>query len=262
MSLALKTTTANLPPLITIFGPEGVGKTTFSAQFPRPAFIQTENGCPAGLSIQTFGHLETYGAVREALTALANETHDLGTLVVDSLDAFEPLIWREACRTNGWASIESPGFGKGYVTVDSYWLDFLAALNFLRRERGMIVVLIAHSIIETVNDPRTQSYTAYGLRLHKRARALIQDNSDVIGFLAPDLHVTTEETGFNKKRSRADGGSTRWLHLEGRPSFTAKNRYGMPAKIMIPQNLDYGAALAPFFPQPRGGASTAVTNPT
>jgi hypothetical protein len=47
---------------------------------------------------------------------------------------------------------------------------------------------------------------------------------------------------------RADGGSTRWLHCEGRPSFVAKNRYGLPPKIMIPQNFDYGATLAPFFP--------------
>jgi AAA domain len=253
VTLAIKTITAHLPPLITVYGPEGVGKTTLGAQFPRPVFIQTENGCPAGLSLQSFGHLETYDAVHEALSFLAREPHDFGTLVFDSLDAFEPLIWHKACRTNGWSTIESPGFGRGYVTVDSYWLDFLAALNFLRRERGVIVVLIAHSIIEIINDPRTQSYTAYGLRLHKRARALIQDNSDVIGFLAPDLHITTEEQGFNKKRARADGGSTRWLHVEARPSFTAKNRCGMPAKITIPLNMDYGVTLAPYFPQPQRG---------
>jgi hypothetical protein len=54
--------------------------------------------------------------------------------------------------------------------------------------------------------------------------------------------------GFGKKRTRADGGSTRWLHCEGRPSFTAKNRYGMPPKIMIPKDFSFGAALAPFFP--------------
>jgi hypothetical protein len=82
---------------------------------------------------------------------------------------------------------------------------------------------------------------------------------DVIGILAPDLHIQSEETGFGKKRNRADGGSTRWLHFEARPSFVAKNRYGMPAKIMIPQSIDYDATFAPYFPAPRAGASTAAS---
>ena len=112
----------------------------------------------------------------------------------------------------------------------------------------MIVLLLAHSAIETVNDPRTASYTSYQLRLHKRARGLVQDWADMIGFLAPDLVIKSEDAGFSKTRHRADGGSTRWLHTEGRPSFVAKNRYGLPAKIMIPKEFDYSAMLAPYFP--------------
>jgi hypothetical protein len=158
------------------------------------------------------------------------------------------MVWREACTANGWASIEQPGYGKGYVVVDTYWLDLLAGCDFLRRERGMTIVLLAHSAIERIDDPRAASYTSYQLRLHKRARALVQDWTDAILFLAPDLNITSEDTGFGRKRARADGGSTRWLHCEGRPSFVAKNRYGLPSKIMIPQNLDFGAVLAPFFP--------------
>jgi hypothetical protein len=182
------------------------------------------------------------------MSFLGTEPHDHRTLVVDSLDPLEPLIWREACTANGWASIETPGYGKGYVVADNYWLDFLTGLDFLRRERGMTIVLLAHSAIERIDDPRVASYTSYQLRLHKRARGLVQDWADAILFLAPDLNIQTEDAGFGKKRARADGGSTRWLHCEGRPSFVAKNRYGLPPKIMIPQNLDYGAVLAPFFP--------------
>jgi hypothetical protein len=37
---------------------------------------------------------------------------------------------------------------------------------------------------------------------------------DVIGFLTPDLNIHSEDAGFGKKRARADGGSTRWLHCE------------------------------------------------
>jgi hypothetical protein len=252
MALQLITTTAITPPLIVVHGQEGVGKTTLAAAFPNPVVLQTEDGCPAGLEFQTFGLLETLEAVRNALSALATEEHDRRTLVIDNLDPLEILIHQQACRDNGWASIESSGYGRGYVEVGSYWLDILSAVDYLRRQRGMIVVLLAHSAIETISDPRTPAYTSYQLRIHKRARGLVQDRADVIGFLAHDIHVTSEEQGFNKKRTRADGGSNRWLHLEARPSFTAKNRYGMPAKSQIARNLDYDAVFAPYFPGPRG----------
>jgi hypothetical protein len=112
----------------------------------------------------------------------------------------------------------------------------------------MIILFLAHSAIETINDPRAASYTSYQLRLHKRARGLVQDWCDMIGFLASDLVIKSEDAGFSKTRVRADGGSTRWLHVEGRPSFVAKNRYQMPPKILIPKPFDYGVALAPYFP--------------
>ena len=76
----------------------------------------------------------------------------------------------------------------------------------------MTIVLIAHSEIATVNDPRVASYTSYQLRLHKRARALVEDSADLIGFLATDVIIKNEQGGFGKTRARADGGSTRWLH--------------------------------------------------
>jgi hypothetical protein len=248
MNVIIRTATATLPPRIVIHGSEGVGKTSLAARFPVPIFLQTEDGCPTGLTISTFGLRDNFRDVLGCLAFLGTEQHDHRTLVVDSLDPLEPLIWREACTANGWASIEQPGYGKGYVIADNYWLDFLAGLDFLRRERGMTIVLLAHSAIERIDDPRAASYTSYQLRLHKRARGLVQDWADAILFLAPDLNVTSEDAGFGKKRARADGGSTRWLHCEGRPSFTAKNRYGLPPKIMIPKDFNYDAALAPYFP--------------
>ena len=37
------------------------------------------------------------------------------------------------------------------------------------------------------------------------------------------------------------------IHFEGRPSFVAKNRYDLPAKMPVPKNFSYGA-LAPYLP--------------
>jgi hypothetical protein len=240
---------ATLPPRVLVHGQEGVGKTTLAARFPRPIFVQTEDGKPAGLKISTFGLLPTYADVREALAALGNEPHDFRTAVVDSADKIEALIWADVCEANKWPSIEAPGYGRGYVIADRWWRDFLAGLDWLRRQRGMTIVLLAHSSVETVNDPRAPAYTSYQLRLHKRARGLIADEMDLIAFLATDISVVSDDAGFNKKRNRADGGSARWLHFESRPAFLAKSRFELPAKMLCRKDFDVSSALAPIFPQ-------------
>jgi hypothetical protein len=251
-------TSAILPPRIVVHGREGTGKTTLGARFPRPVFLQVEDGCPANIEIETFGLIDDLAGVRDAIAALGNESHSFGTLVLDSIDAFEPLLWSSVCTINGWASIESPGYGRGYVEADRAWLDLLTGLDWLRRTRGMTILLLAHSAVESVNDPRAPSYTSYQLRLHKRARALVQDWADVVGFLATDLAIKTEDAGFSKKRIRADGGSQRYLHFENHPAFTAKNRYGLPAKMPVPIDFDFNSKLGPFFPSAALGEAVPI----
>ena len=97
--------------------------------------------------------LADLSGVREAIAALGNEPHAYQTVVVDSIDALEAPLWAAVCTTNNWASIEAPGYGRGYVEADKTWLDLLAGFDWLRRTRGMTVVLLGHSAIETVNDP-------------------------------------------------------------------------------------------------------------
>jgi hypothetical protein len=129
--------TTSLPPRLVVHGLPGAGKTTLAARFPRPVFLQTEDGTPAGLKLATFGLLQSYADVHGALIALGSEPHDFHTLVLDSLDKLEGLVWIDVCNSNKWASIEAPGYGRGYVIADKWWRDFLAALDWLRRERGM-----------------------------------------------------------------------------------------------------------------------------
>jgi hypothetical protein len=92
--------------------------------------------------------------------------------------------------------------------------------------------LVAHATIERIDDPRAPSFTQFAPKLHKRARALICDAADVIGFLAEDLRIATDDSGF-RERVRATSSSQRFLFVEGSPAFVAKNRYAMPPKIPV-----------------------------
>ncbi|WP_449395554.1 AAA family ATPase [Devosia riboflavina] len=59
----LKKVRADLPPRILFYGPPGIGKTTIAAEFPKPVFLQIEDGTPGEVELNSFGRLETFDQV-------------------------------------------------------------------------------------------------------------------------------------------------------------------------------------------------------
>lgn len=246
----LRSTSSTAPPRILIHGVAGIGKTSLAAEFPNPILIDTEEGAPVGIDLPTFGLLTSYQALADAMASLAQEEHEFKTLVLDSLDGLEPMIWRETCaRNGGWESIETPGYGKGYVAADAVWGEFMAGCDYLRRERGMTIIWLAHSAVTTFDAPGSQPYSRYDLRLHKRGAAIVTDRADAILFINTKTEVKEVETGFNKKHAHGEGGGTRWIFTDARPAFIAKNRaVNMPAQIIYQKGKGFDALAPHFFP--------------
>ena len=113
------------------------------------------------------------------------------------------------------------------------------------------IVLVAHAAVERFDDPRAPTYTMYLPKLHKRPRALACDAADVIGFLAEELPVATDDGGF-RERTRATSSNQRFLFVEGTPAYVARNRHEMPSKIAVPADFDI-SELTKFWSQPREG---------
>ena len=252
---SLRTVRADQPPRVLIYGLEKIGKTQLAAEFPAPVFLQTEDGASGDLELTSFGLLRSFGDVLDALTALASEEHAFRTLVIDSLSELEKLIWAAVCEREGWKSIEQPGFGKGYVQADYAWSEFIDAINYIRAERGMTVVLVAHSVTDRFDDPETQSYSRYAIDLHKRAMAMVTREVDAILLIKRDVTIKTEQPN-GKGRARADGGDQRWIYCEGRPAFQAGNRFNLPDRLMFKKGEGY-AALRPFLPAQPAEAAPA-----
>ena len=151
MSLLESITTGreNRPPRLMVYGQEGVGKSTFGANAPTPIFIQTEDGL-GEIDCAKFPLAKSLAEVTSALQALRVEDHAYQTVVIDSLDWLERLIFDEVCREFGVRSIEKAdgGFGKGYTHALTHWRKVLSLLDELRLKRNMAVILLAHSKVE------------------------------------------------------------------------------------------------------------------
>lgn len=247
----LKRVKASNPPRILLYGPEKAGKTTLASEFPAPIFLQIEEG-GGNLTLDTFGKLSSFSDVMAAIASLYTEPHEFKTLVIDSVTALQALVYVETGergddKGNKKQRIEDFGYGKGYVYALAVWQEVIEGLMALRRDRGMTIVLIAHSKIERFDDPETVSYSRHEIDLHEKARDLLKREVDVVLLLKPDVTIKTEEQGFNKTRARADGGRSVWMHTTSRPSYVAGNRYDLPEKILYERGKGY-VALAPHFP--------------
>jgi len=98
----------NRPPRLFVYGQEGVGKSLFSASAPSPDFVQTEDGL-GEIDTAKFPLAKSLADVTSAMTALRDEPHDFQTVVLDSADWLERLIWDRVCQDFGVRSISKDG---------------------------------------------------------------------------------------------------------------------------------------------------------
>lgn len=227
---AIKRSNEPKPPKIVIYGTPGIGKTTFGAHAPSPIVIQTEEGLGL-LDVPHFPVARSYQDVVDAITALLTEKHEFGTVIIDSLDQLEPLIWQHVARRENKPNIEAFGYGKGYMFAAEEMRSFLAGLDALR-EQGMTVIVIAHSEVKRFESPEHEPFDRYQMRLDKRANDIVCEWADCLLFASYKVHVVRDNVK-GQERTRGAGRGERVIHTEERPAWRAKNRYQLPAELPL-----------------------------
>ena len=227
-----------------LYGVHGIGKSTFANQSDKPIFISTEDGLN-DLDCERFPLCENYAQVMDCLKALWSEQHGYQTVVIDSLDWLERIIWAEVCRRESAATIEKVGggYGKGYTRALDVWREVLDGLEGLRAKHGMSSILLAHASITRYESPETESYDRYTPRLQKHASGLVQEWCDEVLFATYKTYVKTKEEHFGRTTYRAVGGQERIMRTCEKPYCEAKNRLGLPEELP----LSY-AEYAKYFP--------------
>ena len=82
---------------LVLYGPEGIGKSTFAAQLPQPLFIDTEGGT-RHLDVQRFAERpSSWTLLLEQVKYVQSHPEVCRTLVIDTADWAEALCVRHIC---------------------------------------------------------------------------------------------------------------------------------------------------------------------
>ena len=220
-----------------VYGVEGIGKSTLGAGFPSPLYLCAESGTEQ-LEVDRLPEPKTWGDVLASLDEVVAAKHPYQTLVIDTLDWLEPLAWDHLCVKHKWQSIESPGYGKGYVEALSEWRDLLRRLDLVRAQ-GMHVLLLGHSTVRRVSPPDLEPFDRYSLKINEKAAALVREWSDAVLFA--QYEVATSK-GKQDRVARAYSTGERVLRTTYSASWDAKNRWGLPETVPMQAQVMLDAA--------------------
>lgn len=193
------------------YGPEGIGKSTLAAHAPDPIWFDLEEGS-GRLDVARYqfrdgdgGHVpHAYEEIIAAIDDLARNPHNFQTLVFDTLDRLEALMWqwmfvRDSKPGKPISSIEDYGYGKGFLRAIDEWRALCVRLDRLRAARKMSIIFLGHAQVRLYKSPDSEDYDRYNLRINDKAAGFIKEWTDVTGF------CMFEEFGSKLGDDRAKG---------------------------------------------------------
>lgn len=241
-----KLDSSRLPPRIILNAVEGWGKTTCGAYAESPGILMAagETGYATLLSAGRVpavpcAVLSTWRSVLDTVQAVIEEPDGMQTLVFDALGGFERLCHEHVCKRdfNGdWGERGFISYQRGYDVAVADWLSLLAMLDRGRELRGMSVILLSHCKVRTFKNPLGPDYDRYVSDVHDKTWAVTSKWADAVLFGTFETVVEGGQTGLKPRKGKGIGGSERVLFTERRDAYDAKNRYGMPECISIPND--------------------------
>lgn len=209
----------------TIYGVEGIGKSTFATMFPNPITLSSEDGTNH-IDTERFKANDWNDAIG-LMQFLYSEPHSYKTVNIDTVNWLEEMMAKELCARWNVDGIEKidKGFGKykRYMTEEySNFLNWCAALH----GKGMHINFIGHADVKGFNNPEGDDYDRYSTEMivQKLAKKLHQWSDNVLFFNYDSIIVEGE--GFEKTKARSF--NRRIIHTQRSAAFDAKNRLKLP----------------------------------
>ena len=108
-SYSITTGILNTPVKVVLYGPEGIGKSTFASHFPDPVFIDTEGGTKR-LNVARLPQPTSWAMLLDEVRAVTRGEVSCGTLVIDTADWAERLAIDAICAKAKVDGLEGFGF--------------------------------------------------------------------------------------------------------------------------------------------------------
>lgn len=216
---------------VVIYGPEGIGKSTFASQFPDPVFIDTE-GSTNSMDVARLPKASSWQMILQQVDYVRTHPEVCKTLVIDTIDWAEAMCIQHICDKHRKNGIEDFGYGNGYVYVKEELGRFLNKLSEVV-EANINVVLTAHAQIRKFEQPdELGAYDRWELKLGKKTSSqtspLIKEWADMLLFANyKTFSVAVDDKG---KKRKAQGGE-RVMYTSHHACWDAKNRYGLPEEV-------------------------------
>jgi hypothetical protein len=231
-----------------LYGPHGVGKSTWAAGAPKPLFIDCEDGLN-DLDCDKTPLCRSLGDVQNVLSYVLNNETSYRTLVLDTVDWLEKAIFRHLSQTYTRGQLE---YGRDSRFAEEVWNGIVHTLDMIREQRRMAVVLLAHCQRVKVTPPGGDSYDRWEPALDKRATDTLTEWCDEVLFAEFRVATTTEEAGFNRQRKIAVDLKERQIRTADSVNAICKHRLALPETIGM-EFADYAKYL------PRNVASQKAT---
>lgn len=237
---SVKTKGSGLPSRVVLHGVEGIGKTSFAANAPKPFFLMAkgETGLETLIDsgrlgdIPHFPEINSFSDMLSAIEWLTTEEHDYKTAVIDTLNGTERLCHQHVCDRDykgDWSGKGFASYMQGYDVSIGDWTLLLAALDKLRETRRMAIICLCHTDVKTFKNPTGADYDRYRPALHDKTWNVTHRWADHVLFANFYTEVVTE--GMKATKGKAHGGNARVIYTTRTAAWDAKNRGGFPDEI-------------------------------
>ena len=168
-----------------LYGPEGIGKSTFASHFPNPVFIDTEGGTKR-LNVKRLPQPTSWAMLLDEVAEVRKGSIPCGTLVIDTADWAERLAIDAVCAKAKVDGLEGFGYGKGYTYLKEEFGKLLDALEEVLNT-GHNVLILAHAAITKFEQPDAAgSYDRWTMKTTKQVEPLIREWCDMLLLPRPD----------------------------------------------------------------------------
>lgn len=215
-----------------VYGPPGVGKTTFGAS-SGGVLIDTENGIPQGLDALHTPYLDSWPKIKGCLDSLLSFPERPSAIIIDTADWMLRRIEEHVSGADGTdkgmvstLNKSQGGYGNGKQVLRNYVYQYLLPTLDALVNQGTAVLLLAHTV-------RRELTTMEGATFERSMPAIHPDLCDVLIEWSDFVGAACVQSG------------QRVLVLQETGQLVAKNRYGVTLPVPLDWNVFVDSIRSP-----------------